>query len=57
MKLTRQIVVEEVYELPGVTHPKTAREMLKKSEEWGKPYEPVRTRVVRRGRWKFEIPR
>lgn len=51
MLVTRRITVEETYELPDDIHPKVAAEMLKKSEKWGRPYTPTKTRVVRYGRW------
>lgn len=52
MRVTRQVTIEEVYELPDTAHPKTAVEMLRKSEEWGRPYQPVSVRTVRKGRWR-----
>ena len=56
MKLTRRVLIEEVYELPGVTCLDTAKQMLKSAERRShdngqKAYEPLMRRVVQKGHW------
>ena len=52
MRIKRKIIIEEIYDLPGVTSPVTAADMLKSAEKRDKPYTPIHSQIIQKGHWK-----